>query len=221
VQELPAPNAPTKDVPSGIDVPATPPARGTGRVLIDANGEHARVIEVTGAFTASAGGQSATIVGTRSVCTAPCVVDLPFGSHSLLLQSTKDPTRQSEEDINVGAQAKVFRHALGEQKDGGPLRTVGNTLAGLGALAALTGGILWGTGALVNSSADTSGSSRSSLDGTGKLITAVGLGTIVLGIPFLILGRPSKRPGATTEWTLPGGVTAPGEAPVVTGGTAL
>lgn len=221
VERLPPPSAPTKEVPENVDVPLEPPAPGTGRVILDTNGEKATAIEVTGSMTAAAGGYSATIVGLRPLCTTPCAVDLPYGSHPILLRSVSDPTRQSETALEVGSRPKVFRHELGERKDGGAVRTVGSSLVGLGALAALTGATLWGVAALTNS-ASSDVAPRSSLDSTGQAITAIGLGAVVLGIPLLILGRPTERPGATTEWSLPGAYpAAPESTPAAAGGTRL
>lgn len=196
VERLPPPSAPAKVVPTDLDVPPDPPAPGTGRVILETNGEPAKVAEITGSATASNGRYSATIVGVRPLCTTPCIVDLPYGSHPLVMHSISDETHQSETDLEVGARAKVFRHALGERKDGGPLHAVGSSLLAVGILTAATGAILWAVGA-----ANPSGSG---LAGTGQLVTGVGAGGIVLSIPFLLVGRPTERAGSTTQWTLPG-----------------
>jgi hypothetical protein len=214
VQQLPAAAPPAKVVPTDLDVPAEPPAPGTGRVILDTNGEPAKVVEITGAATASSGGYSATIVGIRPLCTTPCVVDLPYGSHPLVLHSISDETHLSETEIDVGARAKVFRHTLGERKDGGALRTVGSSLLTLGVIAVTTGAILWLAG-----SAGNNGSS--SLVSNGQLVTGLGAGGILLSIPFLVAGRPTERPGATTQWNLPGAGSSPVAAPHAPAGAAL
>lgn len=193
-ERLPAPAAPPREVPRDVDVPDEPPAPGTSRVVLDANGDKAKVIEVTGTASASAGGYQAFVVGVRPLCTTPCVVDLPYGSHPLMLRSTTDETRQSELDLDVGPKPKIVRHTLGERKDGGALRTVGASLLMLGITAAVTGGILWAVG---------SGAKSDGLESTGQLVTGLGAGGIGLSIPLLIVGRPTERPGATTEWTVP------------------
>jgi len=213
VQRLPPPNPPAKVIPTDLDVPTEPPAAGTGRVILDTNGEPAKVSEITGAATASNGRYTATIVGVRPLCTTPCIVDLPYGSHPLVMRSISDETHQSETDLDVGARAKVFRHSLGERKDGGPLHAVGSSLFAVGLITAATGAILWAVGA-----ASTSGSG---LAGTGQLITGLGAGGIVLSIPFLAVGRPTERAGSTTQWTLPGAGPPPPRGAPAPAGAAL
>jgi hypothetical protein len=192
-------------VPKDIDLPNEPPPNGAGRVVIDANGDRAKVVEITGSATAAAGNYRATIIGLRPLCTTPCVVDLPYGSHPLVLRSTTDETRVSELDLDVGPKPKVVRHTLGEKKDGGAARTIGSTVLVLGATAALTGALLWGVGELASREGQQSG-----LVGPGQIVTGIGAAGIVLSIPLLVVGRPSERPGATTEWTVPGGNLPPG-----------
>lgn len=212
VERLPAANPPAKVVPTGLDIPPDPPAAGTGRVILETNGEPATVVEITGAATASNGRYTATIVGVRPLCTTPCIVDLPYGSHPLVMHSLSDETHQSETELEVGARAKVFRHSLGERKDGGAARTVGSSLLTLGLLAAATGAVLWAAGA--------SNTNGSDLASKGQLVTLLGAGGIGLSIPLLLVGRPTERPGSTTQWNLPGTVT-PRPAPVSPQGAAL
>lgn len=221
-QRLPPPAAPAKVLPADLDVPDAPPPEGTSRVVIDTD-QQAKVVEITGATTAMAGGYRATIVGTRSLCTTPCVIDLSYGTHSILLRSVTDETRQSEAELVVSTKPKVFRHTLGEHKAGGALRTVGGSLVGLGVLTALTGAVLWGVAAASNSASNSS-APRSSLEGTGQMITGIGIGAMALGIPFMLIDRPTERPGATTEWTSPGssnGTPAERSLPPAAGGTRL
>ncbi len=213
VEHLPAPAAPAKVVPEDVDMPPEPPAAGMGRILLDANGERAKVVEVTGSATASNGRYSATIVGIRPLCTTPCVVDLPYGTHPIVLQSTTDETHRSEADLEVTARAKVFRHALGERRDGGAAQAIGTTVLTLGLVAATTGALLWGLG-----SANSGGAS---LVEKGQLITGLGAGGIVLSIPFLVVGRSTERPGATTQWALPGSAPPPSLTPQAPMGAAL
>jgi hypothetical protein len=212
VQQLPAASAPAKVVPQEVELPSDPPRPGTGRVILETNGEPARVVEITGTAMASSGGLSATIVGIRPLCTTPCVVDLPYGSHPLVLRSVSDESRQSETELDVGARAKIFRHTLGERNDGGGLRTAGASLLTLGILTATTGAVLWLAG-----SASANGSRLTS---TGQTIAALGSAGIVLSIPFLIAGQPTVRPGATTQWTLPN-MAAPPPGPPIPMGAAL
>ncbi|MBX3213207.1 MAG: hypothetical protein KF850_14325 [Labilithrix sp.] len=210
-ERLPPPGAPAREVPPDLDLPTEPPPAGAGRVVLDANGERAKVIEITGSAAAAAGNYRATIIGLRPICTTPCVVDLPYGSHPLVLRSTTDETRVSELELDVGPKPKIVRHALGERKDGGAVRAVGSTVLVLGAITALTGGLLWGIGELASKSG-----SPSSLVGTGQVLTGIGAAGIVVSIPLMVIGRPTERPGATTEWSFPGALDrerSPGIAP--------
>jgi hypothetical protein len=198
-QQLPPPPAPTREVPA-LDLPDGPPAAGTGRVIVDTNGERARVSEIASVATATTyRGNMATIVDVRPLCTTPCVLDLPYGTHPLVLQSTSDESHQSSAELDVGPRQKVFRHALGERTDGGPVRTIGLSLMGLGLVTALTGAVLWGTGAMIESSEHR----ESSITGPGQVITGIGAAAMLVSLPFLFLARPTERPGTTTEWTVP------------------
>lgn len=203
VEHLPPPAAPSRELPKDLEVPTEAPAPGHGRVILDTAGQRAKAVEITGAATAMSGGYAATIVGVRPLCTTPCVVDLAYGSHSVMFRAEGDPEHQSEAEVAVGTRPKVVRHALGERKTGGAAASVGAALLLTGLSVALTGAILWGVG----------GASKtgSSLEGTGQVLTGLGAAGFVLSIPFLIAGRPTERPGATTEWSLPAhGAPTPG-----------
>lgn len=204
VEQLPPPAAPSRELPADLDVPPEPPPRGAGRVVLDTPGEKAQVHEITGVASAQAGRYHAFVVGSRQVCTTPCVVDLPYGSHPLVFRSVGDPNRGSEVQLEVGSRPKVVRHAMGESHDGGAARVVGGSLLGLGIITGLTGALLWGIGGAVNKDGSTSG-----LESTGKVLTGVGAAGIVVSIPLLWLGRPTKREGATTEWSLSPGPVVP------------
>jgi len=199
VKHLEPPNAPPREVPKDLDLPTEPPAQGTGRLVIDAHGDKARVVEITGATTATAGNAFATVVGVRPVCTTPCVVDLPYGSHPLVFHSTTDEERMSEVDVNVGPRSKVVRHTLGERKGSGAVRALGAVTMTLGITAVVVGAIFWGTGALRSNNQD----SRDVI-GVGQLITGLGAAGVGVSIPLFMLDRPTERPGATTEWHVPG-----------------
>lgn len=213
VEHLPPVSAPAKELPAEIDVPVEPPAPGTGRVILDTDGEPAKVVEITGTATATVGGYNATIVGIRPLCTTPCVVDLPYGSHPIVMRSLSDETRLSETELEVGARAKVFRHTLGERTDGGGLRTLGSSLLTLGVLAVTTGAILWLAGTASNSGSD--------LGSTGQLVTGLGAGGILLSIPVLLAGRPTERAGSTTQWNLPPAASPAVPPPSLPAGAAV
>lgn len=211
VEQLPAARPPSRTLPAEVVVPAGPPPPGTGRVILDTDGQPASVVEITGSTVRAGGALTATIASVKPLCTTPCVVDLPYGTHPIVLRSTSDETRQSEAELDVGARAKVFRHTLGERSDGGGLRVVGASMLTLGILAVVAGAVMWGAGG--------ASSPRSpSLVTSGEVITAGGAGGVLLSIPFLFMGRPTERPGATTQWSLlgtspPAGAGAGEESP--------
>src|SRR5688572_26236847 len=96
-ERLPPPQPPAPRLAAPVAFPEAPPAPGTGRVVLDADGDHAKVIEVSES--------SAT-----TVCpSTPCVVDLPYGSHPLVFHSTTDESRASDVDLDVGPKAKAVR----------------------------------------------------------------------------------------------------------------
>jgi|GEM_PF-1201993 len=198
VERLPPPEAPSRDLALARD-PPPPTDAGTSRVLLEANGEAARVHEVVEGTPAEG---SEGYVGVRPLCTTPCVVELPYGPHPLFFQSTADPSRQSETTIDVGERTKVVRHALGDRSDGGALYTGGATLALLGAIAATTGAILWAAGSAGGADATASASGHPDLESTGYGVTVGGAAAILLGIPMMLVDRPRERPGATTAWDL-------------------
>jgi hypothetical protein len=197
VEQLPAARPPSRTLPAEVEMPPGPPLPGRGRVILDTDGEPASVVEITGGAVRSTGARTADVIDIRPLCTTPCVVDLTYGSHPIVLRSMSDETHQSEAELDVGARAKVFRHTLGERTDGGGLRMVGASMLTLGILAVAAGTVLWTAGS-------TSSRGSPSLATNGEVLTMGGAGGVLLSIPFLVMGRPTERPGSTTQWSLPG-----------------
>lgn len=166
-RELPPPPAPARATPA-VDVPERAPARGSGRVVLEADGETADVLDEN----------------AHVVCTTPCVIDLAYGTHPLVFVSTNDRTRTSDVDIEVGEDAKVVRHRMGERHDGGALRSLGFAVLVLGAVTAVAGASAWATDASEHA----------------PLVTGLGAGLAGLALPVLYFDRPSERPGSTTEF---------------------
>lgn len=199
VEQLPAARPPSGTLPAEVEMPPEPPPPGRGRVILDTDGEPASVVEITGGTVRARGTGvlTADAIGIKPLCTTPCVVDLTYGSHPIVLRSMSDETHQSETELDVGARAKVFRHTLGERTDGGGLRVVGASMLTLGILAVVAGTVLWTAGT-------TSSRGSPSLATNGEVLTMGGAGGVLLSIPFLVMGRPTERPGSTTQWSLPG-----------------
>jgi hypothetical protein len=209
---MPAPAAPEKVVPTIMNEPG-PAAEGTGRVVLDAQGERARVIEITG--TASGvitnGYASAQVmsVATRPVCVTPCIADLSYGTHELVFTSQNDDEKGSNATVDVGAKPSIFRHTMGGRVTHPAAKIGGATAVTLGGIGALTGLSLFAAGALSDSAtpADpTSTTATNSGDGvksTGLMILGVSGAVLVAGVVLLILGRDEVQPGSSTQW-IPG-----------------
>lgn len=203
---LPPPVAPTKVMPEVTDVPTEPVPQGGGRVLLDANGEKARVLDVSGA-TFSGQGYAVSMVASRPLCAStPCVVDLARGPHRLVFVSPTDPNRGSSVEIDVGSRPKVVRHAMGERIEHGALRTAGTMTMSIGGLGVLTGGSILLTGLLLSGVDTTSRSTdtSASIVSAGGAVLGIGAGVLALGVTLGILSRTEVRPGSTTEWLTEG-----------------
>ncbi|MBS2016925.1 MAG: hypothetical protein JST00_28825 [Deltaproteobacteria bacterium] len=198
VEHLPPPQAPSREAPQARDLPTSAPPPGTGRLVVDANGEQAEVAIVSPT-------QDPSVVAVTPLCTTPCVVDLPYGPHPLLFHSTTDPSRESETEVDIGPRPKVLRHSLGERREGGPAHTTGTAMIVLGAIAATTGIILW------SAAAAGPDEGRGAMAGVGQAISIGGAAAALLGIPLVLSDRPTERPGTTTEWPLPSHVDEPVE----------
>ncbi len=202
--EVAPPQAPAKEVPAGYEPRTTPPEPGTTRMVLEANGEKATVVEVIDATstvgTASAGGTTATVRGysetVKPVCIAPCVADLKPGMHFLRFASPDDKDRVSEAGIQVGDRSKVVRHAIGRTDSFSAGHFLSRMVVILGATAVITGGTLYGMAAAMN---DDTGRD---VKPTGVTVMAAGAGALLVGIPLMVLTRPVHQPGATTEMSL-------------------
>jgi len=200
---LPPPAAPEKVLPAATEVPDEAPAAGTGRVLLEANGEKARVVEVGGARFESQG-YRVDMLTERPVCSAtPCVVDLPRGSHTLVFFSPTDPNRGSPVEVDAVSHPKVVRHAMGERVPHKGLKAARTASFVVGGVGVGVGSVL-----LLLSSAsslsDYTGAEVSTgpTAGPGAAVLGLGLGAIAAGIVLHVLGRTEVREGTTTEWRL-------------------
>ena len=200
---LPRPAAPEKAMPAEAEVPNEAAAEGTGRVLLEANGEKARVVEVTGTSVESQG-YRLNVMTERPVCTTtPCVVDLPRGAHTLVFVSPTDPNRGSPVDLDAGSHPKVVRHAMGERVPHTGLKVGGTVALALGAAGVGIGGLLLLTSATTPDSEFSTGESvGASMAGPGAAMVAIGGVVLAVGIALRVLGRTEVREGTTTEWKL-------------------
>lgn len=207
----PPPRLPEQREPFLEDGPTAPPASGHGRVIIDADGETAKVSRVTEVQN-HGGERRAKLDGTTSLapprseellCITPCAIDLRQGAHTFLFTSTEDPRRSSTTDVAVSSRTTVVRHAIG--KEG---HVTGGYVGGA-MLLLLGGGITVMGGAITTMGAVGSPTVRD--DGTtfdpqtllipGLAVLGIGLVTGTAGYLLMAGNRPVTQPGSTTYWT--------------------
>jgi len=199
--QLPPPAAPQKALPQPPEVPSEPVPEGAGRLVLDANGEQARVVEVAGT-TVQSRGYTFNLIAQRPVCAStPCVVDIPRGPHRLVFLSKTDENRGSDVELDVGARPKVVRHAMGERIEHNGLKGGSSAALTLGVLGAITGGSVMFGGALASGSSTSPGAGDGVVT-VGGAVLGISAGVLALGITLGILGRTEVRKGSTTEWPL-------------------
>ncbi len=196
VHEIDPPQAPAAVFPANVDVRRAPPAAGKTRLVLDANGERASVVDVVSSTSATAyvnghiGVASAST--TVPVCIAPCMADLTPGLHRLAFSSLDDPTRHDEVQVQVGESPKIVRHAMGMYESSFGPHFLAQNLAFLGATAAVGGGGLY------IASARTEDASPGQKD-AAKYLLIGGLVALAVSIPVMIVTRDVRQRGATTE----------------------
>jgi hypothetical protein len=180
------------------DAPVAPPAHGTTRIVLDANGERARVTETLEktsiygtSYSTSAAAFSGTSFTTKPLCLTPCVVDLTPGMHALNFQSSSDPQRVGSADVQVGERRKVVRHAMGRVDKGASWHHLLASSAALLGIGAIVGGAL----TLPFDHKEFEDHRRA-----GKVMLLAGGATLAVSIPFMIITRPTWQEGATTEF---------------------
>ncbi len=201
VRELPPVAAPLQQQPIVQDAPTTAPLPTNSRVIFDANGETAKVLEVTGEMRgfAYAGRRSAAInaIMTKTICgETPCIADMPKGDHEIVFVRQRDD-RQEIADVKLGDPDKVVRHAFGSL-DVSPAFVVGVAGTTLGALSMAFSWLPF-----VFAGGGRSQDSHDTLISVGDGMLIGGAIAFVGGIVLSALTRPEHHPGATTEWDLP------------------
>ncbi len=175
--EYPPVATPHALIPDVADVPT--PAPNQGLLVLDANGEDARI----------------TADGSTICATTPCAVALDKGSHRLTFFSSHDAARYGDVTVDVSASPRVVRHSLGVRRESPGLRgagiatiAVGTSLAGLGLATA-------GLGLLDENH-------RSVWTTSGGAMAATGLIGVALGVSFALAARTAIWPAATRTWLL-------------------
>ena len=195
VSRLPAPATPEKVTPE-LSLPPPPPAQGEGQVVVATTNGAARVsvlLSTSVLAATSSNGSYATgmAVQARTVCIAtPCAVNLPYGAHTLVFQSTGEESVGSNADVQVGQSSSYLRHTMGKVESMAALEGTGLLFGTLGGAGLLSGGILFAAAP-----------KRSNTETTGKTTMGVGAGLLVAGVIMAIVGRTKIQPGASIQWT--------------------
>jgi hypothetical protein len=216
VHNRPPPPVPERVAVAPDVVPAAPPAAGEGRLVVDVVGEKAKVFEVTELTTRTNpgyGGKNSWMAPPqldrkmRPLCLTPCAVDLPLGWHSLVFESTSDPTRTSTADVTVPPQPTALRHALGRDKPAN-----GAYVGGIAMIIPAGGLVIMGTVATVigaaakdpgpNPTGGTKGDARVFLP-IGLVLLGIGAALGIGGSILIANNAPERQPGTTTQWSLP------------------
>jgi hypothetical protein len=199
-RELPPPQAPAREVPP-VEPRVNAPAAEQTRLLLDANGERAKVSEVTAwsssAAVTSTGSRWSTPLSfedlQRPICLTPCLADFSPGLHRLIFVSD-DGKRSGAADVQVGEQSQVLRIALGRNE---PPKT---SQAGALILTVLGASTMF-VGSLLAASADSmSGSDQSELQERGFTLLGIGAGTMLVGLPWLLLSRGVHQNSTVTDF---------------------
>lgn len=218
-----APPSPQPIAPT-IDLPSTTPPDGSGRVIVDVDGDPAKVSRVVESTTYPADAEHPewkmhnghVVLGTGTapiarreelLCVTPCVLDLRQGAHTFVFTSTADPTRTSTADVVVTPRPIVVRHALGREKPATPAYGAGEMASILGGSLVLIGGLTLAGGLVATRPED---DPTGKTTGDPKVLVAIGLVTLVVGLATGSAGlltmsknRSEHQPGATTQWALP------------------
>lgn len=208
VTSLPPPAAPERVAPSLAGRPPSAAPEGSGRVVLDAAGEPARVVEIVGSSTSgiiTARGYGVVMTTTtRPLCLTPCIADLSYGSHALAFMSDADPERGSVASVDVGDHTTVMRHAMGRTTRHPALVVSGATAIGVGALGIGAGAILAHDASRGSPWTDKYGNSSRVAGDTspGYALASLGGALLVTGAILLVLGRTEVQPGASTQWVL-------------------
>jgi hypothetical protein len=191
--------APARELPAmRSDLPPTPPDQG--RVVLDVVDGPSTVSEVLTHSSASGSSVAVSSRGTlvvgsssaqgetsRTVCTTPCAVDLPYGTHELRFVLDADPRRAEVANVMVGTRPRAFRRQLHYDSGPPPGSIAGMLLTGIGFGCAA----VFLAGAVYEPFRD------------GFLATAGALTVLgVIGSVLLAVFPRELRPGVVSEWEL-------------------
>lgn len=186
---------PGREMPA-VNLPATPPPVGEGRVVLDAiDGPMNVTVQADTTFVPP----GATVAPSRTgeLCVTPCAADLPLGRYRLFL-SSRDGEHGDTDDLVVSQGVTVYRRAAGKYVS----PSVANRI--LPASVFVLGLVVASVGLAVSEGTTTAQSGTSGSSGT----PVAGLVLLGLGVAMAIGGgiwtydasRAVQQQGATTTW---------------------
>ena len=139
---------------------------------------------------------SARMLAGGRLCTTPCVVDLPLGTHTLAF-----PVRGGHNldlvDIDVGDRPFLYRRVLARRSSGGAGEALGVLGVTFGGLSLATGATLLPIGLATE---------HDGMSLAGGVTLAAGAALLVAGIYALAANPAHEQPGVGASYPLP---TAP------------
>jgi hypothetical protein len=209
----PPPPVPARVEPKVPDLPSDPPVTGHARVVLDAEGESARVSRVV-AIKVPGGTTKPRMNGVppegparaeEPLCITPCTVDLRTGMHTFVFASKQDPMRSSTSDIVLpGNGVTTFvRHAIGRERRMAPEYGIGAFLLVAGATVTFVGAFMTALGVTGEpvERADGTRSDPEKLILPGSIVFGSGILLTVGGAVMMSSNRPVEQRGTTTTWT--------------------
>lgn len=167
---------PSHEIPPIAELAPVQP--GQSRLVVDANGELARV----------------TLDGQTVCPQTPCALSVPKGAHRVTFFAREDTRRFGDVELDLGDRATVVRHRLTVRHDSPGMR-IGSLIAiSLGA-SLVAGGGLVALGQTVDDSRPWAT--------VGGAIAVTGLIGVALGVTFALAGRSDVWPGSTSTFPVP------------------
>lgn len=210
-REAPPP-APPQIEPRPPDLPTEPPGPGQARVVLDAEGEPAKVSRVVATMNYEAP-RKARLDATTSLapmraeeplCVTPCAVDLRHGSHTFVFTSMRDPLRSSTSEVVLPSNAKAtfVRHAIGKEGHLNGAYVGGAMMLLMGAGLTLFGAAVTSIGAFGKPTLQDDGtmSDPQALLLPGSIVFGSGMLITIGGAVLMSNNRPVQQPGTTTSW---------------------
>jgi len=197
IKQLP-PAAIPEPVPSRVGS-GTPPAEGTGRLIVDVVDGPAPVQRVRMEARPSPNAAGAPTVRFDTTPTelcpaAPCVTDVPVGNVLLGFPVIGDEGALETELVNVGPDPSVYRRSLSVYTDNtGATRILGILATSIGAASAITGTVLLPIGL-------SKGNDPMTI--AGGVTLGGGLALVVAGILMIRADSPTFRPGSSNHYPL-------------------